>query len=58
MNSILVELEKTLNNENSGKNGGLKAVLSTLENQNKEISKLLSEQNKLQKKIIDEVKKK
>ena len=58
MNSILVELEKTLNNENSGKNGEFKAVLNTIENQNKEISKLLSEQNKLQKKIIDEVKKK
>ncbi len=58
MNSILVELEKALNSENKDKSSGLKTVLDSIEQQNKDISKLLSEQNKLQKKIIDEVKKK
>ena len=58
MNSILVELEKALNSENIDKSSGLKTVLNSIEQQNKDISKLLSEQNKLQKKIIDEVKKK
>ena len=58
MHSILVELEKSLNSENIDKSSGLKTVLNSIEQQNKDISKLLSEQNKLQKKIIDEVKKK
>ena len=58
MNSILVELEKALNSESIDKSSGLKTVLNSIEQQNKDISKLLSEQNKLQKKIIDEVKKK
>ena len=58
MNSILVELEKALNSESIDKSGGLKTILNSIEQQNKDISKLLSEQNKLQKKIIDEVKKK
>ena len=58
MNSILVELEKTLNSESIDKSSELKTVLNSIEQQNKDISKLLSEQNKLQKKIIDEVKKK
>ena len=58
MNSILVELEKALNSESADKNSELKTVLNSIEQQNKDISKLLSEQNKLQKKIIDEVKKK
>ena len=58
MNSILVELEKALNSESINKSSELKTVLNSIEQQNKDISKLLSEQNKLQKKIIDEVKKK
>ena len=56
MNSILVELEKALNSESIDKSSELKTVLNSIEQQNKDISKLLSEQNKLQKKIIDEVK--
>ncbi len=58
MNSILVGLEKTLNKGNKDNSDEFKTVLSIIEHQNKEISKLLSEQNKLQKKMIDEVKKK
>ncbi len=58
MNSILVELEKALNSESIDKSSELKTVLNSIEQQNKDMSKLLSEQNKLQKKIIDEVKKK
>tara|TARA_B100000085_G_C18544299_1_gene513267 strand:+ start:535 stop:1425 length:891 start_codon:yes stop_codon:yes gene_type:complete len=58
MNSILVELEKALNSESIDKSSELKTVLNSIEQQNKDISKLLSEQNKLQKKIIEEVKKK
>ena len=58
MNSILVELEKALNSESINKSSELKTVLNSIEQQNKDISKLFSEQNKLQKKIIDEVKKK
>ena len=58
MNSILVELEKALNSESSDKSSELKTVLNSIEQQSKDITKLLSEQNKLQKKIIDEVKKK
>ena len=58
MNSILVELEKALNSESINKSSELKTVLNSIEQQNKDMSKLLSEQNKLQKKIIDEVKKK
>ena len=58
MNSILVELEKALNSESINKSSELKTVLNSIEQQNKDISKLLSEQNKLQKKIIEEVKKK
>ena len=57
MNSILVELEKALNSESIDKSSELKTVLNSIEQQNKDISKLLSEQNKLQK-IIEEVKKK
>jgi len=52
------ELEKALNSESINKSSELKTVLNSIEQQNKDISKLLSEQNKLQKKIIDEVKKK
>ena len=52
MNSILVELEKALNSESIDKSSELKTVLNSIEQQNKDISKLLSEQNKLQKKII------
>ena len=58
MNSILVELEKALNSESIDKSSEFKTVLNSIEQQNKDMSKLLSEQNKLQKKIIDEVKKK
>ena len=58
MNSILVELEKAINSESIDKSSELKTVLNSIEQQNKDISRLLSEQNKLQKKIIDEVKKK
>ena len=58
MNSILVELEKALNSESINKSSELKTILNSIEQQNKDINKLLSEQNKLQKKIIDEVKKK
>ena len=58
MHSILVELEKALNSESIDKSSELKTVLNSIEQQNKDMSKLLSEQNKLQKKIIDEVKKK
>ena len=58
MNSILVELEKALNSESIDKSSELKTVLNSIEQENKDISKLLSEQNKLQKKIIEEVKKK
>ncbi|MEC8403608.1 MAG: flagellar motor protein MotA [Pseudomonadota bacterium] len=58
MNSILVELEKALNSESINKSSELKTVLNSIEQQNKDISKLLSEQNKIQKKIIEEVKKK
>ena len=50
MNSILVELEKALNSESIDKSSELKTVLNSIEQQNKDISKLLSEQNKLQKK--------
>ena len=49
MNSILVELEKALNSESIDKSSELKTVLNSIEQQNKDISKLLSEQNKLQK---------
>ena len=53
MNLNLVELEKALNSESIDKSSELKTVLNSIEQQNKDISKLLSEQNKLQKKIID-----